>query len=136
MKLLETIAASQIFHNYFDMPIQHINDDMLKIMKRGFGKEKTLEQLRYMRSLPNSFVRTSFIVGHPGESEAMFEELCEFTRSFGFDRVNVFAYSNEEGTSAYEMAEHIDEALIEKRAEILGEIVAEVETTSLSYNFV
>ncbi len=131
MKLLETIAASRMFHNYFDMPVQHINDEMLKMMKRGFGKEKTLEQLRYMRSLPNSFVRTSFIVGHPGESEAMFEELCAFTKSFGFDRVNVFAYSNEEGTAACDMAEHIDEEIIEKRAEILGEIAAEVEIASL-----
>ena len=66
MKLLHEIAKSELFHNYFDMPIQHINDEMLRMMKRGFGKEKTLEQLNYMRSLPESFVRTTFIVGHPG----------------------------------------------------------------------
>ena len=131
MKLLQNIAQSKIFHNYFDMPIQHINDDMLRIMKRGFGKEKTLELLNYMRSLPNSFVRTSFIVGHPGESEAMFEEMCDFAASFGFDRINVFAYSDEETTAAHTMEEKIDEETKAKRAQILGDIAAECTHKSL-----
>ena len=131
MQLLKRIEKSEIFHNYFDMPIQHINDEMLHIMKRGFGKEKTLELLEYMRNMPNSFVRTSFIVGHPGESETMFEEMCAFAKSFGFDRINVFAYSDEEDTSAHEMAEKIDEATIAKRAEILGEIVEQTTLASL-----
>lgn len=131
MNLLKRIEKSEIFHNYFDMPIQHINDDMLRIMKRGFGQEKTLELLNYMRSMPNSFVRTSFIVGHPGETEESFAEMCEFTKNFGFDRVNVFAYSDEETTSAYDMAEKIDAETIAERAEILGEIVREVTQTSL-----
>ena len=131
MKLLESIAASKLFHNYFDMPIQHINDEMLRFMKRGFGKEKTLAQLRYMRSLPDAFVRTSFIVGHPHESEAMFEEMCDFVKEFGFDRINVFSYSDEEGTSAYDMDEHIDEETIASRAEILGAIGQASELQSL-----
>jgi ribosomal protein S12 methylthiotransferase len=131
MNLLKRIEKSEVFHNYFDMPIQHINDDMLRIMKRGFGKEKTLELLNYMRNMPNSFVRTSFIVGHPGETEAMFDEMCEFTKSFGFDRVNVFAYSDEETTSAHDMKDKIDEETIAKRAEILGNIVTEVTQESL-----
>ena len=130
MKLLQTIAASSLFHNYFDMPIQHINDEMLRLMKRGFGEEKTVELLNYMRSLPNSFVRTSFIVGHPQESEAMFDELCDFAKNFGFDRINVFSYSNEEGTTAYDM-EQIDDEIIALRAEKLGEIAAESTTASL-----
>ncbi len=131
MKLLESIARSELFHNYFDMPIQHINDEMLKLMKRGFGQEKTLQQLNYMRSLPNAFIRTSFIVGHPHESEAMFDELCDFAESFGFDRINVFGYSNEEGTDAYEMDEHIDQETIDIRAEKLGEIGSYCEEQSL-----
>ena len=131
MKLLECIGNSLVFHNYFDMPIQHINDEMLKLMKRGFGKEKTLEQLRYMRALPNAFVRTSFIVGHPHESESMFDELCDFVNDFGFDRINVFAYSDEEGTLAYEMDEHIDDATIAKRAEILGALASASQEKSL-----
>jgi ribosomal protein S12 methylthiotransferase RimO len=131
MKLLQNIAKSKIFHNYFDMPIQHINDDMLRMMKRGFGKEKTLELLNYMRSLPNSFVRTSFIVGHPGETEAMFEEMCEFAESFGFDRINVFAYSDEETTSAHAMQDKIDDETKAKRAQILGDIAAACTQKSL-----
>ncbi|WP_373069746.1 30S ribosomal protein S12 methylthiotransferase RimO [Sulfurimonas sp.] len=131
IKLLENIGKSKIFHNYFDMPIQHINDDMLRIMKRGFGKEKTLELLEYMKSLPNSFIRTSFIVGHPGESEEMFEEMKEFARDFGFDRINIFEYSDEETTSAYDMKEKIDEDTIHERAELLEEVQAEVLQKSL-----
>lgn len=113
------------------MPIQHINDEMLRLMKRGFGREKTLEQLRYMRSLPDAFVRTSFIVGHPHESEAMFEEMCDFVKDFGFDRINVFSYSDEEGTSAFEMDEHIDAETIASRAETLGDLAQASELQSL-----
>ena len=113
------------------MPIQHINDDMLRIMKRGFGKEKTLKLLNFMRSLPNSFVRTSFIVGHPYESDAMFKEMCNFASSFGFDRINLFSYSDEETTSAYAMKEKIDDETKAKRTQILGDIAAECTRKSL-----
>lgn len=129
--LLKNIAKSKIFHNYFDMPIQHINDEMLLMMKRGFGKSKTLELLEYMRSLPDSFLRTSFIVGHPNETQEMFDEMCEFAESFGFDRINVFSYSDEETTSAYDMSEKIDANTIAERADILGEISAKVLQNSL-----
>jgi len=131
MKLLQEIAKSKLFHNYFDMPIQHINDDMLRMMKRGFGKDKTLEQLNYMRSLPNSFVRSTFIVGHPGETQAMFDELCDFVKIFGFDRANVFGYSDEEGTSAYNVSEKLPQELIDERAEILGKIISDSELLAL-----
>ena len=131
LALLRNIAKSKIFHNYFDMPIQHINDDMLRMMKRGFGKDKTLELLNFMRSLPNSFVRTSFIVGHPNETQAMFEEMCDFARDFGFDRINVFSYSDEETTAAYDMENKISPEVIAQRAEILGAITDECMQKSL-----
>ena len=131
LALLKNIAKSKIFHNYFDMPIQHINDDMLRMMKRGFGKDKTLELLNFMRSLPNSFVRTSFIVGHPNETQAMFEEMCDFARDFGFDRINVFSYSDEETTAAYDMENKISSEVIAQRAEILGAITDECMQKSL-----
>ena len=131
MALLKNIAKSDIFHNYFDMPIQHINDDMLRMMKRGFGKEKTIELLEFMRSLPNSFVRTSFIVGHPNETPEMFDEMCEFASSFGFDRINVFSYSDEETTSAFDYEDKIDDALKAQRAQILGDIAAQCTHKSL-----
>jgi ribosomal protein S12 methylthiotransferase len=134
MALLQNIAKSKIFHNYFDMPIQHINDDMLRLMKRGFGKEKTLELLNYMRSLPNSFVRTSFIVGHPNETQEMFDEMCEFAATFGFDRVNVFSYSDEETTPAYDMTHKISSEVKAQRAQILGDIVSEATLKSLKSN--
>ncbi|MCX6075609.1 MAG: 30S ribosomal protein S12 methylthiotransferase RimO [Campylobacterales bacterium] len=131
ISLLKNIAKSEIFHNYFDMPIQHINDDMLRIMKRGFGKNKTLELLDFMRALPNSFVRTSFIVGHPQETPEMFEEMCEFAEQFGFDRINVFSYSDEETTPAHEMSHKISADVIALRAEMLGAISSEVMQKSL-----
>jgi len=129
--LLKNIAKSEIFHNYFDMPIQHINDDMLRLMKRGFGKDKTVELLQFMRELPNSFVRTSFIVGHPNETQEMFDEMCEFADSFGFDRINVFSYSDEETTPAFGMSEKISDEVIAQRAQILGDIVAKGTHKSL-----
>jgi tRNA A37 methylthiotransferase MiaB len=132
MTLLKNIAKSEIFHNYFDMPIQHINDDMLRIMKRGFGKEKTLEQLNFMRSLPNSFVRTGLIVGHPQETQEMFDEMCDFVEKFGFDRISVFAYSDEETTSAYDMKDKISDEVKAKRAQILGDLAAASTKRSLA----
>lgn len=131
LTLLKNIAKSEIFHNYFDMPIQHINNDMLRIMKRGFGTKETLELLEFMRGLPNSFIRTSFIVGHPQESEEMFEEMCEFAANFGFDRINVFAYSDEETTTAHEMKDKIPAKVINKRASILGKIASACMEKSL-----
>lgn len=131
LKLIKTIGDSKLFHNYFDMPIQHINDEMLRIMKRGFGKAKTLELLNAMKALPNAFIRTSFIVGHPLESDAMFDEMASFAATFGFDRINVFSYSDEEGTSAYTMSEKIPAKTINARAKKLGKIASDVEESSL-----
>jgi len=132
LALLKNIAKSDIFHNYFDMPIQHINDEMLRMMKRGFGKDKTIELLNFMRSLPNSFVRTSFIVGHPNETQEMFDEMCEFAANFGFDRINVFAYSDEETTPAYDYELKISDEVKSERAEILGDIARECTIKSLN----
>lgn len=129
--LLETIAASPVFHNYFDMPIQHINNDMLRLMKRGAGREQTLKLLQSMRALPDSFVRTSFIAGHPGETGAMFEEVCNFAAEFGFDRINVFAYSDEEETSAFTMEAKIDAEEIAERVTLLGAIADNAKKRSL-----
>jgi ribosomal protein S12 methylthiotransferase len=131
IKLLDTIAKSKIFHNYFDMPIQHIHDDMLKIMKRGFGKEKTLKLLEHMKKLPNSFIRTSFIVAHPKETQEMFDEMKEFCKNFGFDRVNVFEYSDEEDTYAFKMDGKISDEIKQERADILGEAASTCKEKSL-----
>lgn len=129
--LIDRIISSPIFHNYFDMPIQHISDRMLKIMKRGAGKEVILRQLKKMREAENSFLRTSVIVGHPGESENDFRELENFLKDFDFDRVNIFAYSDEEGTKAYEMRDKIKKEIIDERIEALDSIVEEKFIKSL-----
>jgi len=131
LKLIEDIGKSKIFHNYFDVPIQHINNDILKSMKRGFTKERTLELLNAMKALPNSFLRTSFIVGYPGETQEMFDELCDFASTYGFDRMNIFGYSDEETTAAFTMSDKIDAKTINQRAEIMGGIAAACEIKSL-----
>src|SRR5574344_1313673 len=129
--LIDKIADSKVFVNYFDMPLQHISQNMLKIMKRGKGAQKLIELMNYMRSKPNSFVRTTFIAGHPGESEDDFEELCSFVEDFGFDRGNVFSYSDEEGTAAETRNDKIEQEIIDERAEILGDIISQTTIKSL-----
>ncbi len=128
--LIDAIANSQVFQTYYDMPIQHIDDAVLKSMKRGFGEEKTIALLEYMKSKPNAFLRTSVIAGHPGESQESFEKLCNFMKAFKFDRFNTFHYSNEETTTAYTM-EQIPQEVIDERAELLGKIAEESTLNSL-----
>ncbi len=128
--LIDAIADSRLFQTYYDMPIQHIDNSLLKTMKRGFGEKKTIALLEYMKSKPDAFIRTSVIAGHPGETEKSFQKLCNFMRTFAFDRFNTFHYSNEETTSAYEM-EQITQETIEERAQILGEIAEETTKISL-----
>lgn len=123
LELIQAIADSKIVQNYFDMPIQHISDSMLKRMRRGADRAKHIELLKAMRSVSNAFVRTTLIVGHPQESEAEFEELCEFVEDFGFDAINVFAYSSEEGTSAHQMEGQISAKLINARIAKLNKMI-------------
>lgn len=123
--LISRIISSSVFHNYFDMPIQHIDDGMLKRMRRGAGSERIKEQLNLMRSAENSFVRTSFIVGHPKESDEEFENLLNFAEEFEFDRVNIFAYSDEEGTAAFEMDGKIGKRTLNARVKKLEKVTHE-----------
>ncbi|MCK5855206.1 MAG: 30S ribosomal protein S12 methylthiotransferase RimO [Sulfurovaceae bacterium] len=128
-ELIDTIANSPIFETYYDMPIQQIDDGILKMMRRGFGEKKTIELLEHMKSKKDAFIRTSIIAGHPGESDEAFKRVCEFMREFKFDRFNVFYYSNEESTPAFTM-KPVEEDVIEERVEVL-EVIAN-ETTLLS----
>ncbi|MBZ8007998.1 30S ribosomal protein S12 methylthiotransferase RimO [Campylobacter sp. RM9334] len=120
--LITKIINSKVFVNYFDMPLQHSSDKLLKIMKRGYDKAKAISFLEQMRAAPNSFLRTGFIVGHPGESEEDFEDLCEFIKEFDFDRISVFAYSKEEDTAAYSM-QQINANTIKRRLKKIEKIV-------------
>ena len=131
LELINKIANSKLFHNYFDMPLQHINSKVLKTMKRGKGEEKLRELMDAMKKVPNSFVRSTFIVGHPTETAEDFEELCKYVEEYKFDRVNVFSYSDEEGTSAFDIEDKIDQEVIDQRAEILGDIITKTTQESL-----
>lgn len=130
-RVIRKIIDSSLFHNYFDMPIQHISDRMLKLMKRGSPKSVITRQLGMMRSAPESFLRTSVIVGHPGEREEDFEQMCDFLENFDFDRITIFAYSDEEGTKAHTMEKKIDEETMQRRIERLEEIVQKKMEKSL-----
>jgi len=131
LQLIDKIADSKVFHSYFDMPLQHISSNMLKVMKRGKGSEKLKELMNAMRAVNGGFVRSTFIVGHPGESEEDFQELCNYVQEFEFDRANVFSYSDEEDTPAYDMSDKIPQDVIDQRAEILGGIIAQTTQKSL-----
>ena len=129
-ELIERIIDSPVFHNDFDMPIQHISENMLKIMKRGSGAKKIKELLNLMRDAKNSFLRTGVIVGHPGESEEDLEELCEFLEEFKFDRISAFAYSKEEDTASFEMKQ-IPAKIISKRLNKIEKITKKSINESL-----
>ena len=128
--LIDAIADSALFQTYYDMPIQHSDNAVLKTMKRGFGEKQTIALLEHMKSKPDAFIRTSVIAGHPGETKEHFERLCAFMEAFGFDRFNTFAYSNEETTAAYTM-EQIAQEVIDERSAILGEIAEKSTQKSL-----
>jgi ribosomal protein S12 methylthiotransferase RimO len=121
-RLIQKILSSKNVQNYFDMPIQHISDRMLKIMKRGSSVRKLKELLLLMKT-DFSFVRTSVIVGHPGETKEDFEILKNFLKEYQFDRVNIFEYSDEEGTSAYLRKDKIDEKTRAKRVKEIEKVV-------------
>lgn len=129
--LISAIADSRVFQNYFDMPLQHISDKMLKIMKRGADKARHIALLAQMRKCENSFVRTTFLVGHPQESEGDFDELCEFVSDFSFDRANIFGFSREEGTAAFDMSGEVSAKTTKERVKRLNAILSKQQKNSL-----
>lgn len=119
-EMLDAIAECERVVKYIDIPLQHINDRVLRGMYRRVTRKQTenlLERIR--RRIPGVTIRTTFIVGFPGETEAEFGELERFVRDFGFDAAGAFQYSNEPGTPAYRMKGQIDAAVKEERYERL-----------------
>ncbi|MGB5393932.1 MAG: 30S ribosomal protein S12 methylthiotransferase RimO [Lutimonas sp.] len=113
--------------NYIDIPLQHINSDILKSMKRGTTAEKTKQLLvNFREKVPNMAVRTTLIVGYPGETEEQFEELKQFVIDSKFDRMGCFAYSHEENTSAYLLEDNVPEKVKERRVNELMEIQSQI----------
>jgi ribosomal protein S12 methylthiotransferase len=115
-KLLETIAAHDKICSYMDVPLQHASATVLKRMKRGGGADIFLCSIEKMRrTIPGLTLRTSFIVGFPGETEKEFEELCEFVGAAEFDWMGTFSYSDQEGAGAFSLDEKLGLREIERR---------------------
>ncbi len=122
-ELLTTMAKSKKIVPYLDLPIQHCNDEILKSMRRRGGAKavhKAIEMIR--EKLPNAVLRTSLIVGYPGETKQQFEELCDFVRDVKFDRLGCFAFSAQDGTPAAEMPNQVPEEEAQKRADIIMQL--------------
>ncbi len=122
-RLLETIAAHENICSYIDVPLQHASTSVLKRMKRGGGAELFLRSIEKMRNtIPDLTLRTSFIVGFPGETKEEFKELCDFVREAQFDWMGAFAYSDEEGAGAYAHDDKLPVREIERRRKQLMHI--------------
>ncbi|GAB6282745.1 MAG: 30S ribosomal protein S12 methylthiotransferase RimO [Ignavibacterium sp.] len=125
--LIETIAVNQKVCKYIDIPLQHISDNILKSMRRGITKHRTIGLLNKLRNeIPDLVIRTTFIVGYPNETEKDFEELCDFISEFKFDRIGVFTFSVEENTTSYILGDRISEEVKNKRKEILMDIQKDI----------
>ena len=119
-EFIDVLATEDKLVKYIDMPIQHCNGDVLKRMNRAGNEAFLLELIQKLRArIPDIVLRTTLIAGFPGETEAQFEELCEFVKNVGFERLGCFAYSPEEGTKAYSMPDQVDEVTRNRRADII-----------------
>jgi len=126
-RLLETIAAHDKICSYIDVPLQHAAPAVLKRMKRGAGAEIFLRSIEKMRrEIPGLTLRTSFIVGFPGETEDDFEQLCEFVRRAQFDWLGVFGYSDEEGANAFDLDDKVPAREVERRRKKLMSIQKQI----------
>jgi len=124
---LHVIANSKNICNYLDMPLQHATDNMLKIMRRGITRKRTEALLEKVKTIiPGVSLRTTMMVGHPGETQQDFDELCEFVREQKFDRLGVFTYSHEENTHAHTLADDIPAKEKDRRAAHLMAIQEEI----------
>lgn len=125
--LIDTINRYSNIIPYFDIPIQHTNNKILKEMGRFITKNKIKDKIKEIRDkIPNSVIRSTVIVGFPGESEAEFEELLEDLKDLQFDRLGAFSYSKEEGTKAYDMEDQIDEEVKENRKYKVNELQSKI----------
>jgi ribosomal protein S12 methylthiotransferase len=126
-RLLDTIASHEKICSYIDVPLQHASASVLKRMKRGGGSEVFLRSIEKMRrTIPEVTLRTSFIVGFPGETEKEFEELCDFVREAQFDWMGAFGYSDQEGAGAFEDEGKLPAREIERRRKRLMQIQRQI----------
>ncbi|WP_437191902.1 30S ribosomal protein S12 methylthiotransferase RimO [Planctomicrobium sp. SH527] len=126
-ELIDTIAGGSKILPYLDMPLQHINSTMLKRMQRRVNRDKTVELVQKLRNrVPNLVLRTTFVVGFPGETDEQFNELCDFVEETQFERMGVFPYSLEPGTAAVKLPDHLPEEVKLERRDALMELQQEI----------
>lgn len=141
MKLFQLINENPGICRYIDIPIQHISDKMLGLMKRTIDRRETEELLdRFRNEIPGVAIRTTLIAGHPGETEADYKQLKEFITRFRFDRLGIFPYSHEEGTYSFnnyrdDVSPQIKEARVSELMEIQQCISAELNQTKIGKTF-
>ena len=127
MDVLEVMKNEPKVCNYLDIPLQHINTELLKSMKRGTTHEKTTALIhKFREAVPEMAIRTTLIVGYPGETEAMFQELKDWVEEMRFERLGAFEYSHEENTGAYVLEDDVSEEVKFKRVNEIMEIQSQI----------
>ncbi len=127
MDVIEVMKEEPKICNYLDIPLQHISDPILASMKRGTTQEKTTKLLKkFRKAMPEMAIRTTLIVGYPGETQADFEALKSFVKEMRFDRLGCFTYSHEENTTAYELEDDVPEEVKLARANEIMEIQSQI----------
>jgi len=123
MDVLDVMAERNNICKYLDIPLQHGSSEMLKLMKRGITREKTEELLQTIRTkVPGIAIRTTLIAGHPGETEAHFDEMMRFVEQSRFDRLGVFPYSHEENTHSYSFVDDVPAEVKQERVDAIMEL--------------
>lgn len=131
-KLIKSIKDNDKVIKYVDIPLQHINNNVLKIMGRRTSKEDIIHLINKLRKeIPNIIIRTTFIVGFPGESEEQFNELYQFVKDTKFDRLGIFTYSKEEDTPAYILPGHLSEEVKQARRDRIMELQVTISETNM-----
>lgn len=129
-EVLDVIRERENICNYLDIPLQHISDNMLKSMKRGITKQKTIDLVNKIRDkVPGIAIRTTLIAGYPGETEKDHEEMLQWVQDSKFDRLGIFTYSHEENTGAYALKDDVSEDVKKQRADAVMQVQQEI-----SYN--
>ena len=127
LDVLDVMKREPKVCNYLDIPLQHISDDLLKSMRRGTTHEKTTNLLKEFRNrVPEMAIRTTLIVGYPGETEAHFQELKEWVKEMRFERLGCFTYSHEENTHAYNLEDDVPQEVKQERANEIMEIQSQI----------
>ncbi|PZD77287.1 30S ribosomal protein S12 methylthiotransferase RimO [Mesonia sp. K7] len=127
LDVLDVMKAEPKICNYLDIPLQHISDDLLKSMRRGTTHQKTTDLIYKFREIvPEMAIRTTLIVGYPGETEAHFEELKQWVKEMRFERLGCFTYSHEENTHAYNLEDDVPQEVKQERANQIMEIQSQI----------